>query len=618
MDTIIGTSNKILEVDLSNSSFDIYNVYEQERTMYLGAKGLGLKLLYDRLKTGIDPLSPENIIIFMPGVMMGTNAPCSNRFHAITKSPLTGIIATSSCGGPFGLHLKTAGWDGLIIKGRAKELTILEIDHAGVKFLPANGLSTLGTKELRHKLDLKNGGELIIGPAGENLVPIANIRSGDRFLGRGGLGAVLGSKNIKAIIARGKKFKIIPKNQKLFNKTKKKALKYINRNEVTSYLYRNFGTRTNLILNNIAGILPVRNFQKGRDHRAYNISGEKFRDMHLAKPHTCKSCAILCGQKGIFNGKPMAIPEYETVALMGSNLEIFDREFIARINDIAGNLGLDTISLGGILAWYMEAGEKNIVWPRIKFGSTENIEQVITEIGLGTGFGKELGRGVRYLSEKYGGSEFAIHVKGLEVAGYDPRGSFGQALNYAVANRGGCHLSAFLVAQDIYFNLLNPQIHRAKAKYVKFFESLTAAINSLQVCQFTMFAYLLESPVSKYTPNITLKLIMQYLPDLAIPLIDFGIYRDFWSSVVGINISKKEFLKAGDRIHVLERFLNCREGINKSHDTLPARFLNETLPDLKKSKKIPLNKMLKEYYKLRGYNEKGVPKKETLKQLGIA
>ena len=143
MDTIIGTSNKILEVDLSSSSFDIYNVNEQERTMYLGAKGLGLKLLYDRLKTGIDPLSPENIIIFMPGVMMGTNAPCSNRFHAITKSPLTGIIATSSCGGPFGLHLKTAGWDGLIIKGRAKELTILEIDHAGVKFLPGMGYPCL-------------------------------------------------------------------------------------------------------------------------------------------------------------------------------------------------------------------------------------------------------------------------------------------------------------------------------------------------------------------------------------------------------------------------------------------------------------------------------------------
>lgn len=224
-----------------------------------------------------------------------------------------------------------------------------------------------------------------------------------------------------------------------------------------------------MILNNMAGILPVRNFQRGRDQRAYNISGEEFRDMHLAKPHTCKSCAILCGQKGVFKGKTKVVPEYETVALLGSNLEIFDREFIAELNEIAGDLGLDTISLGGVLAWYMEAGEKNIIDPKIRFGSKENIKEIIEDIGLARGLGKELGNGVKYLSEKYGGSEFAIHVKGLEVAGYDPRGSFGQALNYAVANRGGCHLSAFLVAQDVYFDLLNPFTHKAKAKYVKFF-----------------------------------------------------------------------------------------------------------------------------------------------------
>ncbi len=155
MQTIIGTSNKVLEVDLTRSTFDIYMISHEERKMYLGAKGLGLKLLYDRLQPGIDPLSPENIIIFMPGVMMGTKAPCSNRFHAITKSPLTGIVSTSSCGGPFGFYLKTAGWDGLIIKGKAKELTVLEIDHEGVKFLPANGLSMMGTNEVRRKLDLK-------------------------------------------------------------------------------------------------------------------------------------------------------------------------------------------------------------------------------------------------------------------------------------------------------------------------------------------------------------------------------------------------------------------------------------------------------------------------------
>ncbi len=614
---IVGTSNKILEVDVGNNSFEIYEIDKRDRLNYLGAKGLGLKLLFDRLKPHIDPLSPENVIIFMPGVMMGTNAPCSNRFHAISKSPLTGIITTSSCGGPFGFHLKTAGWDGLVIKGRAKELFVLEIDETGVKFFPAPSLKQKTTLEVRNSIDLKDRGELIIGPAGENLVRIANIRSGDRYLGRGGLGAVLGSKNIKAIVVKGKRYKIIPKNPSLFKRAQKKAIKYINRNEVTSYLYRNFGTRANVILNNMAGILPVRNFQKGYHKEAYTISGEEYRDMHLTKPHTCKSCAIRCGQTGVFNGRVLPVPEYETVALMGSNLEIFDRELLSKWNHLAGELGIDTISLGGILSWYMEASEKKILKSRVKFGSPENIEEVIREIGYARNFGKELGMGVRYLSKKYGGEDFAIHVKGLEVAGYDPRGCFGQGLNYAVANRGGCHLSAFLVAQEIYFNLLNPFTYRAKAEYVRFFESLTAAINSLQICQFTMFAYLLESPISKYTPDVLLKITMQYMPKLAIPLIDFSIYRDFWSSVVGIDISKKEFLKAGDRIHVLERYLNCREGIHKKHDTLPPRFLNEDLNHITTSKKIPLDKMLKNYYKIRGYDENGVPKEDTLKKLDI-
>lgn len=618
MNTIVGTSNKILEIDLTKKSFDIIYVTDEERRKFLGAKGLGLWLLYQRLTPGIDPLSPDNVIIFMPGVMMGTGAPCSNRFHAITKSPLTGIITTSSCGGDFGYHLKTAGWDGLILKGRANELTILEIEHENVFFNSGISYELMLTEDIQAKISSKDVGVLVIGPAGEKLVPIANIRSGDRFLGRGGLGAVLGSKNIKAVIAKGKKFKIEPKNKALFEKTKKRAIKYINQNEVTSYLYRNFGTRTNVILNNMAGILPIRNFQKGRDDRAYLISGEEFKDMHQAKHHTCRACAIRCGQKGIFNKKALVVPEYETVALMGSNLEIFDRNAIARFNHLAGNLGMDTISLGGILAWYMEAIEKNIVSGTLKFGSTDNIEDVIKDMGYLRGFGEELGKGVKYLSKKYGGEDFALHVKGLEIAGYDPRGCVGHGLNYAVANRGGCHLSAFMVAHEVYFDLLDPYTHRAKAKFVKFFEALTAAINSLQVCQFTMFAYLLEPPIAKYTPNIGLKISMQNTPDVAIPLIDFSLYKDMWCAVIGENISSREFLKAGDRIHVLERYINCREGVDRTWDTLPKRLLEEPLKDTSKTKKIPLERMLSEYYKLRGYGQDGKPTEKTLKTLDIS
>ncbi len=609
--TITGTSNRILEVDLERRSFDIITISLEDRKLYLGAKGLGLRLLHERLSPGIDPLSPENIIIFMPGVMMGTGFPCSNRFHAISKSPLTGIITTSSCGGPFGLHLKTGGWDGLILKGASAEPVWLEVTAEGIRFHDGHAYWGMNTGEFQRAMDLVGAGEVVIGPAGERLVRIANIRSGHRFLGRGGLGAVLGSKKVKAIIARGGSYKIVPSRPSLFQKTKDRALRYINSNEITSYLYRRYGTRANVLLNNNAEILPVRNFKRGSDHRAYKISGEEIRERFFVSPSPCAKCAIRCGQKGLFGGKMLQVPEYETTALLGSNLEIFAPEVIARWNHLAAELGLDTISLGNILGWYMEAGEKGLLPCEIGFGEERGIDRVIEDIGQGRGIGGELGRGVRYLSDKYGGKGFAMHIKGMEMPGYDPRGSFGQALSYAVANRGACHLSAFLVAMDVYFRFLNPKSAWAKARYVRFFESLTAVINSLQVCQFTMFAYVLESPLARYTPQVLLGLFMENFPILAIPLIDFGLYRDMWRAVTGIKISRGDFLRAGDRIVVLERVLNCREGISSSEDTLPPRIMEET------EKNIPLQSMLKEYYHLRGYDEKGVPTPSTLKNLKI-
>ncbi len=604
---IIGTSNRILEIDLTRKKIETHSIEEEDRRLYLGGKGLGLKLLYERLSPAIPPLSPENIIIFMTGVMMGTSFPCSNRFHAISKSPLTGIITTSSCGGPFGLHLKTAGWDGLILRGKSSSPIILKIDNRGVEFLDGSNYWGMTTSEFQKNSKIK-GGEVVIGPAGENLVPIANIRSGDRFLGRGGLGAVLGSKNVKAIVAIGGIYNIIPRQRKLFEKAKKRAITYINSNEMTSYLYRKYGTASNVLLNNNANLLPIRNFQKGRDDRAYQLSGEKFREMHLTTPSTCARCAIRCGHKGRFKKGILQVPEYETLALMGTNLGIFDREILARWNSLIGDMGMDTISLGNILGWYIEAGERGVLSSPLSFGDPSGIEEIIHDIAYCRGFGRHAGKGVRALSRIYGGTEFAHHIKGLELPGYDPRESYGQALSYAMANRGGCHLSAFMIAMDIYFRLLSPRVPWAKARYVKFFESLTACINSLQVCQFTMFAYILEAPLSRYTPDILLRIFMENLPSLAIPLIDFGIYRDMWTSVTGIEISRKRFLEAGDRIVVLERHMNCREGITSKDDILPLRF---QISD------IPLEAMKREYYHLRGYDQEGIPLPSTLKRLKI-
>lgn len=341
------------------------------------------------------------------------------------------------------------------------------------------------------------------------------------------------------------------------------------------------------------------------------------KEKHDTKHHTCKPCSIWCGKKGTFGGKQVPVPEFETVGLMGSNIGVFDTEKIAEWNVICSEMGIDTISTGGTLAWVMEAAEKGLVQSSLTFGSPEGISDALHDIAYARGFGKEMGMGVRFLSEKYGGKDFAIHVKGLEMAAYDPRGAFGQGLAYAVANRGACHLSSYLIALEVYFNLLKPFATRAKPEFVRLFESLTCCVNSLHTCQFTMFPYTLEPPLTKYTPPPVLGFMMQNIPKIAVKLVDFSIYTGFWSAVTGIKISNSDFFKAGDRIHVLERYMNTREGISRKDDTLPPRLLNEGRKDDPLNRTVPLEKMLKHYYKIRGYDKDGIPTEKTLRRLGI-
>ena len=617
MKQIKGTSNQILEIDLESQTHEVYEVTARERRLFLGAKGLGLKLLFDRMIPGKDPLGPDNIIAFMPGVLMGTGGPCSGRFAALTKSPLTGIMVTSSCGGPFGLALKTTGWDGLIIKGKAASPLYLDITEHGVAFKDAKDLWGMEIPDVQAVLDVKKAKSVVIGPAGENLVRYANMASGHRFLGRGGVGAVMGSKNLKAVRAQGGAYIIKPLDPGIFKKIKTKAAKYINQNNITSDRYRNFGTSANVRPCLEAGILPIHNFKDGKHEQGDQVSGEFMAKNHATTHHTCKPCTIRCGHKGSFKAGDMSAPEYETIGLMGTSLGIFDLNSIAEFNRICGNLGLDTISTGGTLAWVMEAASKDLIQSNLRFGSTEGIAQALYDIAYMEDFGAKMALGTRALSRDFGGQDFAMHVKGMEIAAYDPRGSFGQGLAYAVANRGGCHLSSYLVAQEVYFGLLKPDSCYGKARWVKFFEDLTCCINSLQTCQFTMFAFLLESPLSKYTPDFILRMLMQYLPMAAIPLIDFSIYTGLWNSVTGICLSNSEFIKAGERIHVLERYMNTREGINRYDDTLPGRLLKQGRSFDPDNKVVPLKKMLPKYYKVRGFDTDGIPMKKTLEELGI-
>jgi len=619
MEKIIGTSNKLLEIDLSTGDVTTITIKQEDRKLYLGGKGLGLKLLYERLEPGIDPLSEKNIIIFMMGVYMGTGSPCSARFDAVTKSPLTNIMVSSSCGGPFGMAFKTAGYDGLILKGKANKPVYLKIDKLGVSIEGASEIWGKDTGETQEHFGLKSkDGAMAIGPAGENLVRFANVKSGHRFLGRGGIGAVLGSKNVKAIVARGGAYKITPQNPELFKKLTKKGVKFINDNDYTAKHYRGFGTASHTMKSNDACILPVNNFKDGMSEKASQISGESYNVEHGSKFSSCKACPILCGHKGEFkDGKTKQFPEYETTGLLGSNLGNYSKEFLAEWNEKCGLLGMDTISTGTTLSYVMEASEKGLMQTDLKFGASAGIDEMIENIAHRKGIGDDIANGTKWLSEKYGGNDFAMQVKGMELSAYDPRGSWGQGLSYAVANRGGCHLSATLFALEVTFGFLNSDSTKNKAKYTDYLEDFFSAINSMHTCQFTSYAYMLEPFIAKYTPKWLMGFMMQHLAKVALALMDVSLYNKIYSAVTGIKLSQKEMFKIGRRIHLLERYMNTREGITIKDDTLPERLLNEPCLSDKKKRVVPLKKMLKKYYKIKGYDENGIPTEKALKEMGI-
>ncbi|MDY6822386.1 MAG: aldehyde ferredoxin oxidoreductase family protein [Thermodesulfobacteriota bacterium] len=619
MKKIIGTSNRVLDVDLTAMTIETITISTSDRKMYLGGKGLGLKLIYDRMSMDADPLGPDNIIAVMPGVLMGTGAPCSGRFAAVAKSPQTGVMASSSCGGPFGMALKTAGWDGLLIRGVSASPVYLLIDHKGATIRDASHLWGKTTQETQQETR-KNGEALVIGPAGENLVSFANIASGERYFGRGGLGSVMGAKQLKAIVAKGKHYKIVPRKEKAFKKIKKKGNDFINANPWTSVANRQYGTLS--IVNNTksAGILPVRNFQDGTSANAYKITGETVRRQYNTEHHACKPCTILCGKKAVFDGEEMPVPEYETMGLLGSNLDIFDPPVIARWNKICGDMGMDTMSAGGTIAWVMEAAEKGLVESGLKFGNPEGVSEALYDIGYCRNFGKEMAGGSKGLSKKYGGEDFAMNVKGMEIAAYDPRGSYGTGLGYAVANRGGCHLASTMMAMENFMCMLAPHTTLSKAKWVVFFENLINCINSLHTCIFTSYAYMLELTVPKYSSWLSSLIGMQFSPGVLMLAVDFSVmYRKLWTSVTGISISRSAFNRAGERIQVLERHMNKLAGGSRKDDKLPRRLLAEGRQCDKHNRTVPLETMLEKYYRIRGYDPAdGTPGPALLKKLKIA
>ena len=622
MKEIQGTSNRYLNINLTDRTWDVYRVAPEDLKNYLGGKGLGLRIFYERLKDRlkeIDPLGGDNLLIFSNGVLLSTGAPCSARFEVLTKSPLTGLMVCSSCGGPFGEASKTAGWDGVIISGKADAPVTLRIDPDGARFEEAENLWGRGTKETQEMLNLgPKEGAAVIGPAGENRVLYANVCSGHRFAGRGGIGAVMGAKNLKAIVARGREYRYLPLNQKRFKRTLRRAKKHIMRNELTKG-YRDYGTNANVSYGIVKGYVPVRNFRDRYSPGTVALTGEAMAERYKTRHSTCKYCSVLCGHRGHYpDGVIRQIPEYETIGLFGCNIENYDPDKIGQWNDIMNDMGMDTISAGGTIAWAMEAGEKGVRKTSLSFDDHANISGILEDIALRRGEGAELAEGSMRLSEKYGGKEFAIHAKGLEIAAYDPRASWGHGLSYAVHNKGGCHLGSYLVSLECMLDYMPAHSTMGKAEWVAFCEDVFTGVNSLQTCLFTAFSILTEPPVPKYLPRFILKIATSVMPRMSQMLMDWSVYSSFFWAITGIRCTKGNFKKAGERINKLERHMNVCMGMKPEQDTLPDRFTKEAATKFPGESVVPIDKMVKRYYKIRGYDPvTGGPSEKELRALGI-
>ena len=579
---------EILRVNLSSGKAMREPLNRAWAEKYFGGRGLGAKYLYEELKGGVDPLSPYNKIILATGPLSGTIVPCSGKLAVISKSPATGAIVDSSIGGTFASQLKFAGYDLLIIEGRAKKPVYVNIKDDAVEIHSAGHLWGKGIGETERALHEKHGANtavLSIGPAGENLVPFSCAGSENRQAGRGGIGSIMGSKNLKAITCSGSKDVTVPDMLRFLELIKRLMHEDVLSN-TNQWVYLT-GTPMIVDMSNAAGILPTRNYQDGMFEGARNINAERIQNLRPEK-RACFTCALGCGNYLRFKGGGVEGPEYETLALAGSGCGIDNLEAIARFNAECDELGMDTISLGNVISFAMEMTEKGIKDFGLRFGDVATYLKMPHLVAFKEGIGQELSLGVRQLSQRYGGEEFAMQVKGLELPGYDPRGSWGMGLAYATASRGGCHMSAWPVADEA-FGKINPFTIEGKAQMVITGQHYNAIKFSLILCDF--WALSLD----------TMSQIM--------------------SCVLNRDVPVSELEVAGERIWNMLRLFNVREGFKITDDSLPERIFKDALKSGTPAGRVlpreQFDTMLQEYYQLRGWDREGIPTPEKLAQLNV-
>ncbi|MDD3947752.1 MAG: aldehyde ferredoxin oxidoreductase family protein [Clostridia bacterium] len=623
-----GYANRFAKIDLTTLTVEDYPISDEYKKLYLGGKVLAARILYDMLQEKTDAFSPQNPIVITTSPLTCSNAPSTSRFNVSTVSPLTGLMTSSNCGGTFGIHLKKSGYDGLIIIGKAEHPIYIKIKDGSIEFCDATALWGKLTGETQELIGGKNDGKFVIGPAGENLVRYAGVVSQERIAGRNGVGAVFGSKNLKAITATGTFKPEIDHPEKLKELTKK-WVKALRAHPLTGKQLPAYGTAGLITTMNFKNLLATRNYKDGRYEDFEKISGETLKEKYLVKNKGCLTCPIQCGRVVKVEGKDVKGPEVETVTLLGSNLLNNDMQKILDANYYCDEYGIDTISFGSSVGFAMELNEKGLWDCNLNFGDPNlDLVSLVKAVSYREGIGAEIAEGTRKMSEKFGGKEFAINVKGLELAAYEPRAAQGMGLGYATANRGGCHLNGgyLVVLEGLGLNV-NGMTTTGKAAFSIFFQDFMEAISAGGSCLFTSYAvlpgYAVANPNNKIVRAVTkilpyfgwaIALAHKHLGILAVNIEGMVPYPVAINYVTGMKLKMGDFLKIGERGYNLERIINLRQGLSADQDTLPKRLLEE--PQQSNKAVVRLAKMKQAYYNIRGWKQ-GIPTEKLKRKLKI-
>ncbi|MFO7666474.1 MAG: aldehyde ferredoxin oxidoreductase family protein [Desulfobacterales bacterium] len=584
-----GFYGRILKIDLSLKNHVIEPVDERIYKKYLGGKGLASYLLYKLNPPGVDPLSPENRIIFATGPVTGSMTWGSSRYGVFTKSPQTRLYSESYSGGRVPEAIDSTGYDAIVIKGKSQTPAVIVIHPEGVDYHDAGeiwGMNTYETEDTVNMLYGKSGdknfksGSVVIGPAAEKLVAFSVIENDKwRSAGRTGVGTVLGSKNLKAVYFTGNRKRQLADKEGLTSFSKKFAAEF--RDKPFVLAYKKTGTPRMVEATNRAGAFPTGYWSEGSYDRWEKIGAEALHEQCKVVPNACAKCFIACGrmttvQNGRHAGLTIEGPEYETIYSFGGLCRIDSIEEIAYLNDICDRLGMDTISAGNLCGFAIEAARLKKISYKIDYGDVDAVAELLNMIAERKGIGDTLARGIIYASKEWDMEERAVHVKGLEPPGYDPRVLKGCALAYAVSDRGACHLRATFHNPEL-TGVIPPETVEGKAALFTDYENRLVLFDTLILCRFYRDAY----------PWDTLSHLIRI--------------------TTGLDETKEMLEKRAADISDIVRLFNIREGLRKEDDRMPKYLLKEIQKTGQAIGREELEFMILEYYRLRGWSDEGVP-----------